>query len=152
MKTLLCNLRGILERNRFGDSIIAFVIAVALTLIAFSFYIGFVTGINLTFFSVEPAQFFDTPWPNGSVVFNFFALGILWRYVTFVRVLRYMANAIHEVSIPYRGLWRQRRFVTALSPIVALPLVIALGVGVVIKLDERRTAHHTTPTQGLIRP
>jgi hypothetical protein len=152
MKTTIRALRASLQTHGLGDSIIAFATAVALTATLFSFYIALVTGINNLFFQVESPAFFDTPWVTGGVIFNFVTLGVLWRYLTFLSVLRYIANALCEISTPYRAAWHERRLVSAVSPLVALALVVVLAIGIAIKTGQRRPINHTASTHTSAAP
>jgi hypothetical protein len=151
MKRALRTIRVLLNRHYLGNSINACVVAIAATAAFYAFYFSVVIDIQAIFFAGATSVFLDNRWITASVVFDFLALGLLWRYWTIPRVLRFCLRAIHEVSLPFWFAWRVGRRALALSPLCALIVFAAVGVAVFRKLDRynARPRHAPATIQNL---
>ena len=151
MKKALRTIRVLLDRHYLGNSINAFVVALAITAGFYAVYFGIVIGIQGFFFHGATSFFWDDRWVTASVIFDFFALGLLSRYWTPARVVRFWLREIHEVAAPYWFAWTRGRRVPALSPIIGLAVICTVAIALGIKLDRRTQPKQKASTNG-VRP
>lgn len=151
MKKMLRTIRVLLNRHYLGNSINAFVVGLAATASFYGLYFAVVIGIQQIFFDVVQFNFSfsDVRPATANVVFNFFALGLLWRYWTPARVIRFWLRGIREVATPYWFAWRTGHRITALSPIIALALIFTVAAVLVPQLDQRAGLRRKASVNGV---
>jgi hypothetical protein len=152
MKRTLRTIRVLLNRHYLGNSINAFVVALAATAAFYAFYFSVVIDIQTIFFAGATSVFWNNRWITASVGFDFLALGLLWRYWTIPRVLRFCLRAIHEVSLPFWFAWARGRRALALSPVFALILFAAIGVAAFRKLERYNVKPGRTQATAVLEP
>jgi hypothetical protein len=137
MKRTLRTIRVLLDKHHLGNSINALLAALSATATFYGFYFAVLIGIQAFFDVISFGFWFDVRPAAASVLFDFFAIGLLWRYWTPTRVLRFWLRAIHEVATPYWFAWTQGRRFAALSPILILLFVGTLAFAIIPMLHPR---------------
>jgi|SRR5215831_14303401 len=151
MKRQLRKIRVLLARRYFGNSINAFVIAAAITAALYFLYFAVLIGIQefvsdvMTF---GPSMFIRPAMVN--VIFNFFAIGFLFRYATPRRVIRFCLRRIHEVASPWWFAWSQGHRLGAFTPVFAFMIAASMAIAVaLVVMPKARADHRSQQTSGL---
>jgi len=115
--------------------------AIAFTAMFYCLYIALYLTVGVVFHDGYEWRF---SLPDSGIIiglaFDLVALGVLWRYLTPLRVCRFWQRRVEEIVRPYIQAWKRGKKLLAISAMLSPFVITAAVIAVVIHNDKSRPA------------